>query len=91
LTNSNRVEGSRAVQGCLFGAVALFVILLVVMLFLAYQRFREQTSTPRPTVESVYPEAVLQASSAVSAPGAARFSGRLSSATPAPRSRATTT
>ena len=41
--------GSRAVQGCLFGAVALFAVLLVVMLLLAYQRFREHTGEPTTT------------------------------------------
>jgi len=91
LTDPNRVEGSRAVQGCLFGAVALFVILLVVMVFLAYQRFREETSTPRPTVETVSPQAVLLASSAVSVPDATWVSGLLSGVTPASRSTATTT
>lgn len=38
--------GSRILQGCLFGAVALFVILLVVMVVLAYVRFREETANP---------------------------------------------
>ncbi len=35
--------GSSAVQGCLFGAVALFVFLLVVLIFLAYGQFRTNT------------------------------------------------
>lgn len=35
---------SRAVTGCLFGAVGIFVVLLLVMIFLAYARFREATS-----------------------------------------------
>lgn len=30
-------------QGCLFGAVGLFAVLLLVMLFLAFARFRENT------------------------------------------------
>lgn len=34
---------SWALQGCLFGAVALFVGLLLLMIFLAYRRFRENT------------------------------------------------
>jgi hypothetical protein len=38
--------GSKAVQGCLFGAVALFAVLLIVMLILAYQQFREHTGEP---------------------------------------------
>ncbi len=38
-----RVGSSCALQGCLIGSVALFVILLLVMLFLAFQRFREET------------------------------------------------
>jgi hypothetical protein len=52
-----RPGGSWAVQGCLFGAVALFAVLLLVMIFLAYQRFREETSTPRspPAVSRLVP------------------------------------
>jgi hypothetical protein len=46
MNQPTRPGGSWAVQGCLFGAVALFAILLLVMIFLAYQRFREQTSAP---------------------------------------------
>ena len=40
---ATRVHGSCALQGCLIGSVVLFVILLLVMLFLAVQRFREET------------------------------------------------
>lgn len=45
------VGSSRVLQGCLFGSVFLFVILLVSMLILGYARFREATSddaTPPP-------------------------------------------
>ncbi|MEX2582914.1 MAG: hypothetical protein WD766_06560 [Gemmatimonadota bacterium] len=41
--------GSWALQGCLFGAVGLFVVLLLVMIFLAYRRFQENTQTTEPT------------------------------------------
>lgn len=42
------VRGSRVVQGCLFGAVFAFVLLLAVMLVLAYLRFREFTAPDGP-------------------------------------------
>jgi hypothetical protein len=45
--------GSWAVQGCLFGAVALFAILLLVMIVLAYNRFREETASPDPPATSM--------------------------------------
>ncbi|MEX2572470.1 MAG: hypothetical protein WD737_14315 [Gemmatimonadota bacterium] len=38
--------GSWALQGCLIGAVALFAVLLVVLLFLAYRQFRANTQPP---------------------------------------------
>ena len=41
-----RTGGSRAVQGCLVGAVLLFVLLLVAMIVLGYQQFRENTGEP---------------------------------------------
>lgn len=41
-----RPGGSWVLQGCLFGAVGLFVILLGTMIFLAYARFRAQTAPP---------------------------------------------
>lgn len=41
-----RTEGSRAVQGCLIGAVLLFILLLAAMLVLGYQQFRENTESP---------------------------------------------
>jgi hypothetical protein len=41
-----RPGGSWALQGCLFGSVALFVILLIVLVVLAYGRFREHTGQP---------------------------------------------
>lgn len=44
---------SRALQGCLFGAVLLFVILLVVMLVLAYTRMREMTAPDAAPVPSI--------------------------------------
>ena len=44
MTDPSPTGGSRAVQGCLLGAVALFALLLIVMIILAYQRFREETS-----------------------------------------------
>lgn len=40
--------GSCALQGCLFGAVALFVVMLIGMLYLAFVRFQENTQ-PAPT------------------------------------------
>jgi hypothetical protein len=43
MSSHGNPAGSRAVQGCLFGAVGLFVLLLVIMILLAYQRFREET------------------------------------------------
>jgi hypothetical protein len=45
---------SWALQGCLFGAVALFVFLLLLMIFLAYRRFRENT-----VIEEAAPAALL--------------------------------
>lgn len=48
MEEATRPGGSWAVQGCLFGSVALFAILLVVLVFLAYTRFREQTQQPPP-------------------------------------------
>ena len=36
---------SRILQGCLFGAVGLFGVLLVVMIVLAYLRFQDMTQT----------------------------------------------
>jgi hypothetical protein len=53
-----RIEGgSWAVQGCLIGAVALFAILLLVMIVLAYNRFREETGGggPPATTSMVMP------------------------------------
>lgn len=44
----NRIEHVRTswmLQGCLIGGVALFVILLILLLILAYGRFRENTRT----------------------------------------------
>ena len=38
------VGSSRILQGCLFGSVFLFVVLLAAMLILGYIRFREATS-----------------------------------------------
>jgi hypothetical protein len=43
-----RPRTSWALQGCLFGAVALFVVLLIAILYLAYQRFREGTAPRGP-------------------------------------------
>jgi len=55
-----RIEGgSWAVQGCLFGAVALFAILLLVMIVLAYNRFREETASPDPPTTSMVTPASL--------------------------------
>ncbi len=54
-----RVGSSWALQGCLFGSVALFVILLIVMIFLAAQRFREETggdpASPAARIERLEP------------------------------------
>lgn len=41
-----RQGSSWALQGCLVGSVVLFVVLLLVMLFLAFGRFREHTAPP---------------------------------------------
>jgi hypothetical protein len=41
-------RSSIALQGCLYGAVGLFVILLIALLFLAYTRFREQVLSAAP-------------------------------------------
>lgn len=38
-----RGGSSCALQGCLFGSVALFVVLLIFLLILGYQQFRENT------------------------------------------------
>ena len=44
MTEERSREGSSCfLQGCLFGAVGLFAVLLLVMLFLAFARFRENT------------------------------------------------
>jgi hypothetical protein len=43
---ADRPGGSWAVQGCLFGSVALFVVLLATMIVLAYSRFRAATAPP---------------------------------------------
>lgn len=44
MTEDQPRQGSSCfLQGCLFGAVGLFVVLLLVMLFLAFARFREHT------------------------------------------------
>lgn len=57
VSNKTRQTGSSwALQGCLFGAVALFVLLLLLMVFLAYQRFRENTevgTVPAPAISLV--------------------------------------
>jgi hypothetical protein len=45
--------GSWAVHGCLFGAVALFAILLIVMVVLAYNRFRAETAPADAPVSNV--------------------------------------
>ena len=39
-----RQGSSCFLQGCLFGAVGLFAVLLLVMLFLAFARFRDNTA-----------------------------------------------
>ncbi len=52
MNKPSRPGGSWVVQGCLFGAVALFVGLLLVMIVLAYLRFRERpTTSPVPQQE----------------------------------------
>ncbi len=38
-----------ALQGCLFGSVALFVALLLTMIFLAWERFRDFTDDSEPS------------------------------------------
>jgi hypothetical protein len=48
MNEPTRPGGSWALQGCLFGSVALFVILLIVLVVLAYGRFREHTAQPPP-------------------------------------------
>ena len=42
----SRPGGSWALQGCLFGAVGLFALLLIVMVVLAYLQMRENTAEP---------------------------------------------
>jgi hypothetical protein len=54
---------SWALQGCLFGAVALFVFLLLLMIFLAYRRFRENTA-----IEEATPAALLHQPTIASIP-----------------------
>lgn len=45
----NRRGGITPAEGCMFGAVVLFVILLVGILYIAFMRFRNPpTPTPRP-------------------------------------------
>ena len=44
-----RHGGFTPAEGCMFGAVILFVILLVAMLYLAYVRFRNPPVPPAPT------------------------------------------
>ncbi len=46
MSDTTEPGSSRILQGCLFGAVGLFVILLVLMIALAYVRFREGTANP---------------------------------------------
>jgi hypothetical protein len=59
-----RTGGSRAVQGCLIGAVLLFVLLLAAMVFLAYARMRDRTAPEaEPTIAIWSPSARLAARS----------------------------
>lgn len=55
--DARRTGGSSAVTGCLFGAVALFVLLLVGLLFLAYGQFRANT---QPEMDPVTPISLVQ-------------------------------
>lgn len=53
MTDPRPVEsagGSWALRGCLFGSVALFVVLLLVLVYLGYRQFREHTEPVEPTV-----------------------------------------
>lgn len=54
------VGSSRVLQGCLSGAVVLFVLLLGAMIVLAYLRFREFTGQDAPVtpVTWVQPEPI---------------------------------
>lgn len=54
---TKKAGGSSAVTGCLFGAVALFVFLLIGLLFLAYGQFRANT---QPEVDPVAPISIVQ-------------------------------
>jgi hypothetical protein len=65
---TSAVGSSWPLQGCLFGAVALFVVLLLTMIYFGYQQFREHTE-PTPTVSLGRPGAVplLPASNPVTA------------------------
>jgi hypothetical protein len=55
----NRAGSSRALQGCLFGAVALFVVMLIGMLYLGYVQFQNNTdpaqnpNAPAPAVSTL--------------------------------------
>ncbi len=42
-------EGFSAVQGCLVGAVILFIVLLGISITLAYRQFRDNTGEDAPT------------------------------------------
>lgn len=53
-----RPGGTIALQGCLFGSVALFVVMLLLLLVLAYRRFREHTADPAP-IESPTPALMI--------------------------------
>ncbi|MDR0788345.1 MAG: hypothetical protein LBG44_10860 [Gemmatimonadota bacterium] len=49
--------GTIALRGCLFGSVALFVVMFLLMIFLAYRQFRDHTGSTAPDTPpaSIYP------------------------------------
>lgn len=67
------VRGSRVVQGCLFGAVFIFVVLLGVLLVMGYMRFREFTAPDGPASQpapvSAGPDATVPEIAAWISPG----------------------
>ena len=58
----NRRGGITPAEGCMFGAVALFVILLLAILYIAFLRFRNPpapTPTPVPAAAVAAPHGVF--------------------------------
>lgn len=55
------VGSSKVLQGCLYGAVVLFVLLLGAMIVLAYLRFREFTGQDAPVTPVTWVQPALPA------------------------------